>query len=99
MELAFTLADDAATVVLYGAFPKSLEVPIAPDAVHHHEYSIVGVYSQEPQDWTTSAGSSGRERSRPTSTRWSLARFDLADVSKAFELATTAPVYRVLVGR
>ena len=99
LELALTLADDAATVVVYGAFPKSLEVPIAPDAVHHHEYSIVGVYSQEPQDWITSAGFIRSGALAADLDALVTARFDLADVSKAFELATTTPVYRVLVGR
>jgi threonine dehydrogenase-like Zn-dependent dehydrogenase len=97
-ELALALADDAATVVLYGAFPKDLTAPVAPDAIHHHEIAIVGVYSQEPEDWRTAAGlirsgALARDLDALVS-----ARFGLGDVGDAFVLATTAPVYRVLVG-
>jgi threonine dehydrogenase-like Zn-dependent dehydrogenase len=99
VELALTLADDAATVVLYGAFSKSLEVPIAPDAVHHHEYSIIGVYSHEPQDWIASAGFIRSGALAADLDALVTARFELTDVSKAFDLASTTPVYRVLVGR
>jgi threonine dehydrogenase-like Zn-dependent dehydrogenase len=99
VELALELADDAATIVLYGAFPKSLHVPIGPDDIHHHEHAIVGVYSQEPQDWIASAGYLRSGTIAADLDALVTARFDLADVAKAFELATTTPVYRVLVGR
>jgi L-iditol 2-dehydrogenase len=98
LDLALELADDASTVVLYGAFPKSLLVPIGPDDVHHHEHAIVGVYSQEPQDWIASAAYIRSGIIAADLDVLVTAQFDLADVTKAFELATTTPVYRVLVG-
>jgi threonine dehydrogenase-like Zn-dependent dehydrogenase len=98
LELALELADDAASVVIYGAFPKSLQVPIGPDSIHHHEHAIVGVYSQEPQDWIASAGYIRSGALAADLDALVTARFDLPDVAKAFELATTTPVYRVLVG-
>jgi L-iditol 2-dehydrogenase len=99
MELALTLVDDASTIVLYGAFPKDLTVAVAPDAVHHHETAIIGVYSQEPEDWRASAGyiSSGTLAAQLDALV--TARFTLDDVTKAFALASNTPVYRVLVGR
>lgn len=97
-ELALALADDAATVVLYGAFPKDLQVPVAPDAIHHHELSIIGVYSQEPQDWRTAAGFLASGVLAADLDRLVTARFGLREVHEAFTLATTQPVYRVLVG-
>lgn len=98
LELALALADDAATVVLYGAFPKDLTAPVAPDAIHHHGLAIIGVYSQEPEDWRTAAGiirsgALARDLDALVS-----AQFALRDVGDAFVLATTTPVYRVLVG-
>ncbi len=98
-ELALSLADDAATIVLYGAFPKELQVPVSPDAIHHHELSIVGVYSQEPQDWRAAtalvaSGTIARDLDALVT-----ARFALDAVGDAFRLATNEPVYRVLVGR
>jgi threonine dehydrogenase-like Zn-dependent dehydrogenase len=98
LELALELADDASTIVLYGAFPKSLQVPIGPDDIHHHEHAIVGVYSQEPEDWIAAAGYIRSGTIAADLDVLVTAAFDLADVAKAFELATTTPVYRVLVG-
>jgi L-iditol 2-dehydrogenase len=98
LELAITLADDAATVVLYGAFPKELTVPVAPDAIHHHELAIIGVYSQEPRDWRTATGLLSSGVLAADLDALVTAQFSLADVADAFTLATTKPVYRVLVG-
>jgi threonine dehydrogenase-like Zn-dependent dehydrogenase len=98
MELALRLADDAATVVLYGAFPKDLQVPVAPDAIHHHELSIVGVYSQEPEDWRAATGFLDSGALARDLDALVTARFGLDQVGDAFTLATTTPVYRVLVG-
>src|SRR3546814_9889708 len=78
LELATTICDDGGTVVLYGAFPKDLAEPVSPDAIHHNELAIVGVYSQEPEDWRAAAGllaSGARDAAlEPLVT----ARFDLA---------------------
>lgn len=97
-ELAFHLCDDAGTVVLYGAFPKELTADINLDLVHHHEISIVGVYSQEPEDWATAGGLLQSGALGLDLERLVTARYGLDDVGKAFQLAATSPVYRVLVG-
>jgi L-iditol 2-dehydrogenase len=98
LELAMRIADDAASVVLYGAFPKELQVPVAPDAIHHHEITINGVYSQEPEDWRTATGYIASGALATDLDALVTARFALDDVVDAFELASNNPVYRVLVG-
>jgi threonine dehydrogenase-like Zn-dependent dehydrogenase len=98
LELAMQLADDAGTIVLYGAFPKELTVPVAPDAIHHHELAIIGVYSQEPEDWRTAAGFIRSGALARDLDALVTARYSLGNVSDALHLASTSPVYRVLVG-
>jgi len=98
LELALDLCDDGGTVVVYGAFPKELTAAVAPDAVHHHELSIVGVYSHEPEDWRTAAGLISSGALAADLDALVTARFALADAADAFRLASSAPVYRVLVG-
>ncbi|HLN05153.1 MAG TPA: zinc-binding dehydrogenase, partial [Acidimicrobiales bacterium] len=98
LERALVLCDDGGTVVLYGAFPKGTAATVDPDLIHHHELSVIGVYSHEPEDWRTSTGwlVSGTIASDLDSLV--TAEFSLGDVAKAFELVSSAPVYRVLVG-
>ncbi|GII94574.1 alcohol dehydrogenase [Sinosporangium siamense] len=98
LETAISLCDDGGTVVLYGAFPKDLSVGVNPDAIHHHELSIVGVYSQEPEDWREAAGLIASGRLADDLSALVTARFALDDVGEALKLAATTPVYRVLVG-
>jgi L-iditol 2-dehydrogenase len=98
LELAVALTDDGGTVVLYGAFPKDLTAPVSPDGIHHHELSIVGVYSQEPEDWRTSAGLLASGALAADLDRLVTARFGLDAVADALALASGSPVYRVLVG-
>jgi L-iditol 2-dehydrogenase len=98
LEAAVELCDDGGTVVLYGAFPKRLTAEVKPDAIHHHELSLVGVYSHEPEDWRTAAGLLRSPSIAAQLERLITARFPLADVREAFHLATSSPVYRVLVG-
>lgn len=98
LELATRLCDDGGTIVLYGAFPKDHLASVAPDAIHHHEQSIVGVYSQEPEDWRTAAGLLASGALAADLEPLVTARFGLADVAGALELASSSPVYRVLVG-
>ena len=98
LELGLSMCDDGGTVVLYGAFPKEHTEPVAPDAVHHHELSIVGVYSQEPEDWRTAAGLLASGALAGDLQRLVTARYGLGDVADAMELAAGSPVYRVLVG-
>lgn len=98
VELALDLCDDGGAVVLYGAFPKDVTVLVGADRIHHHELSIIGVYSQEPEDWHTAAGVLRSGVLGADLDRLVTARYALADVSDAMQLATTSPVYRVLVG-
>jgi threonine dehydrogenase-like Zn-dependent dehydrogenase len=98
-ELALSLCDDGGTVIVYGAFPKDLAAPVSPDAIHHHELSVIGVYSQEPDDWRTSAGLIRSGALAEDLARLVTARFPLSDVAEAFQLVSTSPAYRVLVGR
>ena len=98
VELALDLCDDGGTVVLYGAFPKDNMANVGADRLHHHELSIVGVYSQEPDDWRVAAGILQSGMLGPDLDRLVTARYGLSDVSDAMDLATSSPVYRVLVG-
>ncbi|WP_031170800.1 zinc-dependent alcohol dehydrogenase [Streptosporangium roseum] len=98
LETAVALCDDGGTVVLYGAFPKDLSVGVSPDAIHHHELSIVGVYSQEPQDWQEAAALIASGAVAADLDALVTARFALDDVAEALKVAATTPVYRVLVG-
>lgn len=97
-ELALELCDDGGAVVLYGAFSKELTAPLPLDRLHHHEISVVGVYSQEPDDWRTAAGLLRSGVLGPDLDRLVTARFGLDEVMDAFQLAASTPVYRVLVG-
>jgi L-iditol 2-dehydrogenase len=98
LELGLSLCDDGGTVVLYGAFPKDHVASIGPDAVHHHELSVVGVYSQEPEDWRTASGLLASGALAADLDRLVTARYGLRDVADAMALAAGSPVYRVLVG-
>jgi L-iditol 2-dehydrogenase len=98
LELAIEMCDDGGTVVLYGAFPKELTVPVAPDSIHHHELSLIGVYSHEPEDWRTAAGLLRSGAIAADLDRLVTARYQLDDVGEAFRHVATSPTYRVLVG-
>jgi threonine dehydrogenase-like Zn-dependent dehydrogenase len=98
LQLALSLSDVAGTVVLYGAFPKGHTEAVDPDAIHHHETTVVGVFSQEPQDWRTAAGWLRSGRLGPELEALVTARFGLSGVAEALALASSSPVYRVLVG-
>lgn len=98
LQLALSLADVAGTVVLYGAFPKGHSEAVSPDDIHHHENTVVGVFSQEPEDWRTAAGWLRSGRLGPELEALVTARFGLQGVAEALALAASSPVYRVLVG-
>lgn len=98
VELGLSMCDDGGTVVLYGAFPKEHTMPLAPDRLHHHELSVVGVYSQEPEDWRMAAGLLASGSLASDLDRLVTARYGLDDVAGAMMLAAGSPVYRVLVG-
>ena len=97
VELALSICDDGGNVVLYGAFDKALQAPIGPDTIHHHEISVIGVYSQEPRDWRTASGLIASGAIAGDLDRLVTARFSLEQVQDAFALASSQPVYRVLV--
>jgi threonine dehydrogenase-like Zn-dependent dehydrogenase len=98
VELAMDLCDDAGAVVLYGAFPKDIMASVGADRIHHHELSIIGVFSQEPDDWRTAAGLLESGALAADLDRLVTARYQLADVADALALAVEQPVYRVMVG-
>jgi threonine dehydrogenase-like Zn-dependent dehydrogenase len=98
LELALQLCDDGGAVVVYGAFPKELTVPVAPDAIHHHELSLIGVYSHEPADWRTAAGLIRAGAIAADLDRLVTAHYRLEQVAAALRHVATAPTYRVLVG-
>ena len=98
VEMALDLCDDGGAVVLYGAFPKDVMAEVGADRIHHHELSIIGVYSQEPGDWRTAAGLLRSGALTNDLDRLITARFGLSDVADAMALAASQPVYRVLVG-
>ncbi|MEQ8718544.1 MAG: alcohol dehydrogenase catalytic domain-containing protein [Acidimicrobiales bacterium] len=98
VEAALDLCDDGGTVVLYGAFPKDVLASVGADRIHHHELNLIGVYSQEPEDWRTAAGLIASGSLAADLDRLVTARYDLASVGDALRHATTEPVYRVLVG-
>jgi threonine dehydrogenase-like Zn-dependent dehydrogenase len=87
-----------ATIVLFGAFPKLDRQAVATDHLHHAELSLRGVCNHEPADWRAAtswirAGVLAADLDALVS-----GRFALAAVHDALVLATTRPVYRVLVG-
>jgi L-iditol 2-dehydrogenase len=98
LETAVALCDDGGTVVLFGAFPKELTAGISPDLVHHHELTVLGVFSHEPQDWTEAAALIASGRLAADLDALVTAEFPLAEVDEALRLAAKSPVYRVLVG-
>ena len=98
VELALDLCDDAGAVVLYGAFPKDVTASVGADRIHHHELSIIGVFSQEPEDWRTAAGLLQSGALAADLDRLVTARYRLDEVADAMTLAASQPVYRVLVG-
>ena len=98
VELALDLCDDAGAVVLYGAFPKDVMASVGADRIHHHELSIIGVFSQEPEDWRTAAGLLSSGALAADLDRLVTARYRLDEVADAMTLAVSQPVYRVMVG-
>ena len=98
MELALDQCDDAGAVVLYGAFPKDVMASVGADRIHHHELSIIGVFSQESEDWRTAAGLLESGALAADLDRLVTARYRLGEVADALTLAVSQPVYRVMVG-
>ena len=98
VELALDLCDDGGVVVLYGAFPKDLMASVGADRIHHHEFSIIGVFSHEPEDWRTAAGLLSSGALAADLDRLVTARYRLDEVADALALTVSQPVYRVMVG-
>ncbi len=97
-ELAVDICDSGGTIVLYSAFPKELTGSFGLDHFHHEEITVVGVYSQEPQDWRIAAGLLRSGALSDDLDRLVTARYSLETVADALQQATHTPVYRVLVG-
>jgi L-iditol 2-dehydrogenase len=98
LELALDLLAKGGSVVLYGAFPGDLSVGVHPNHMHHEETSIIGVHSHEPEDWRAAAGLIASGAISGDLDELVTARFSLSEVLEAFKLASSTPVYRVIVG-
>ena len=67
------------------------------DRAHRDEVSIVGVYSQEPEDWMRAAAVIRSGVIADDLDRLVTARFPLSRTFEALTLVTSRPTYRVFV--
>ncbi len=91
------LADAGGTVILYSSFDPELEISIAPHMMHRYEVSVVGVYNQEPEDWTETSsilrsGLLARDLDSLVSDSYPLTR-----IEDALNRVVSEPTYRVFV--
>lgn len=98
LEQAVRLAAIAGSVVLFGAFPKDLRAEVSPDEIHHHGLSIIGVYSQEPDDWKRASSLIGAGVVTDRLQALITADYPLEQAAEALDFAAHNPVMRVLVG-
>ncbi len=98
LEQALGLVAIAGSVVLFGAFPKDLSAGVSPDEIHHHGLSIIGVYSQEPEDWQRASALIGAGVVTAELQALVTADYPLAEAYEALDFAAHNPVMRVLVG-
>lgn len=97
VDLAVEMADKGGTVVLYSAFDKDVPATVGADKSHREEISIVGAFSQEPEDWKYAtalirSGLIGRELDALVT-----AEYPFDDIADALTLVTTEPTFRVFV--
>ena len=97
LDLAVEMVAPGGSVVLYSAFDPEAKVGIAADRAHRDEISIVGVYSQEPEDWTRAAAIIRSGVIADDLDRLVTARFPLSRAHEALTLVTSKPTYRVFV--
>ncbi|MXY75708.1 MAG: zinc-binding dehydrogenase [Acidimicrobiia bacterium] len=97
LDLAVELVAPGGSVVLYSAFDPEATVGMAADRAHRDEISIVGVYSQEPEDWMRAAAVIRSGVIADDLDRLVTARFPLTRAQEALTLVTSQPTYRVFV--
>ena len=97
VDLAVSMADLGGTVVLYSAFDTALPATVGADRSHREEVSIVGAFSQEPDDWRLTAAYLRSGTLTADLDPLISARFAFDDIGAALELVTTRPTYRVFI--
>jgi len=98
VDLAVEMCDYGGTVVLFSAFPKDDVARLPSDLSHRKEISIVGAFSQEPDDWRMASSLIRSGVIAGDLDEMVSARFDLDHVADALRLVTTEPTFRVMVG-
>ena len=94
---AIEMADLGGTVVLYSAFDDGLPITVGADAAHREEISIVGAFSQEPEDWKLGSAYIRSGLIAGDLDRLVTARYPFEQIGDALRLVTTEPTYRVFV--
>ncbi|MYB46084.1 MAG: alcohol dehydrogenase catalytic domain-containing protein [Acidimicrobiia bacterium] len=97
LDLAVEMVAPGGSVVLYSAFDPEAMVGVAADRAHRDEVSIVGVYSQEPEDWERAVAVIRSGVMADDLDNLVTARFPLSRVHEALTLVTSEPTYRVFV--
>ena len=97
VNLAVELADVGGTVVLYSSFDPELEVRIGAHRAHRDEVSVVGVYNQEPADWTETSTILRSGLLVADLDRLITGKYPLSRIGDALHLVVSEPTYRVFV--
>jgi L-iditol 2-dehydrogenase len=97
VDLAVEMANKGGTVVLYSAFDKELPATVGADKSHREEVSIVGAFSQEPDDWKYGAALIRSGLIADELDSLVTATFPFERISEALHLVTSEPTYRVFV--
>ncbi|MCY4622355.1 MAG: alcohol dehydrogenase catalytic domain-containing protein [bacterium] len=97
LDLAVEMVAPGGSVVLYSAFDPEATVNVPADRAHRDEVSIVGAYSQEPEDWKRAAAIIRSGVIADDLDRLVTARFPLSRAHEALTLVTSRPTYRVFV--
>lgn len=97
VDLAVEMADLGGTVVLYSAFDNELPITVGADKCHREEISIVGAFSQEPEDWRLGSAYVRSGLIAEDLDRLVTARYPFEQIGDALRLVTTEPTYRVFV--
>ncbi len=97
VDLAVEMADYGGTVVLYSAFDKELPASVGADRSHREEVSIVGAFSQEPEDWQLGSAYIRSGILADDLDSLVTATYDFDTVADALTLVTSEPTFRVFV--
>ena len=97
VDLAVEMADLGGSVVLYSAFDKELPATVGADKSHREEVSIVGAFSQEPEDWQLGSAYIRSGILADELDALVTARYGFEKVDDALQLVTSEPTFRVFV--